>query len=343
MWNCRARRWAGAPVLGSITLMRARFAGVGGALPAHRISNDEVEAHLGLEVGWIEGRTGVQERRRLAPTESLVDLAEQASRDALADAGLQPSDLDQIVVATTSGPYLFPSMGCLLHDRLGLAGQPAFDVAAACAGFPYALATADQAIRAGDHRTVLVVGADALSRLCDPDDRITVPLFGDGAGAVVLQATDTHRGILATRLRAQGSLGEILKAPPGERTAEALLEEGTDPWMRMRGAEVFRAAVEHLVDLSREVLVAADLKPSDIDLLVPHQANLRIIRMVLAQLELPLSRTALNLQGCGNTSAASIPLALADALADGRLAEGDILLLNAVGGGITAGAVVARW
>ena len=337
-----ARRWAGDPVLGSILLMRARFAGVGGALPAHRVSNEEVEAHLGLEAGWIEGRTGVQERRRLAATESLVDLAEQASRDALTDADLQPSDVDQIVVATTSGPYLFPSMGCLLHDRLGLVAQPAFDVAAACAGFPYALATADQAIRAGDHRTVLVVGADALSRLCDPDDRITVPLFGDGAGAVVLQATESDRGILASRLRAQGSLSEILKAPPGARTAEALLEEGADPWMRMRGAEVFRAAVEHLVELSREVLTAADLQPSDIDLLVPHQANLRIIRMVLAQLELPISRTALNLQGCGNTSAASIPLALADALAAGRLAAGDILLLNAVGGGITAGAVVAR-
>ena len=338
-----ARRWARGLVLGSITVMRARFAGVGGALPAQRISNEEVESHLGLESGWIEGRTGVIERRRLAPSESLVDLAEQASRSALSDAGLLPSDLDQIVVATTSGPYLFPSMGCLLHDRLGLAEQPAFDVAAACAGFPYALATADQAIRAGDHRTVLVVGADALSRLCDPDDRVTVPLFGDGAGAVVLQVTDLDRGILGTRLRAQGSLSEILKAPPGERTAEALLEEGADPWMRMRGAEVFRAAVDHLVGLSREVLEAAGLSASDVHLLVPHQANLRIIRMVLAQLDLPMSRVALNLQRCGNTSAASIPLALSEAVAAGRLSEGDVLLLNAVGGGITAGAVVARW
>ena len=172
---------------------------------------------------------------------------------------------------------------------------------------------------------------------------MTVPLFGDGAGAVVLQATDLDRGILGTRLRAQGELSEILKAPPGVRTAEDLLEQGADPWMRMRGAEVFRAAVEHLVGLSLEVLAAAGLEASDVDLLVPHQANLRIIRMVLSQLDLPLSRTALNLQGCGNTSAASIPLALTDALAADRLSEGDILLLNAVGGGITAGAVVARW
>ena len=160
---------------------------------------------------------------------------------------------------------------------------------------------------------------------------------------MVLQVTDLDRGILGTRLRAQGSLSEILKAPPGERTAEALLEEGADPWMRMRGAEVFRAAVDHLVGLSREVLEAAGLSASDVHLLVPHQANLRIIRMVLAQLDLPMSRVALNLQRCGNTSAASIPLALSEAVAAGRLSEGDVLLLNAVGGGITAGAVVARW
>ena len=323
--------------------MRARFAGVGGALPVHKVSNAEVESSLGLESGWIEGRTGVVERRRLAPSESLVDLAEEAARNALNHAGLQPADIDQIVVATTSGPYLFPSMGCLLHDRLGLSDQPAFDVAAACAGFPYALATADQAIRAGDQRTILVVGADALSRLCDPADRVTLPLFGDGAGAVVLQATGGERGILATRRRAQGALWEILKVSPGVRTAEALLEEGADPWMRMRGAEVFRAAVDHLVGLSREVLEAAGLSASDVHLLVPHQANLRIIRMVLAQLDLPMSRVALNLQTCGNTSAASIPLALSEAVAAGRLSEGDVLLLNAVGGGITAGAVVARW
>lgn len=323
--------------------MRARFAGVGGALPVHKVSNAEVESHLGLEAGWIEGRTGVLERRRLAPSESLVDLAEEASRNALAHAGLMPADLDQIVVATTSGPYLFPSMGCLLHDRLGLSHQPAFDIAAACAGFPYALATADQAIRAGDHRTILVVGADALSRLCDPDDRVTLPLFGDGAGAVVLQAGEGERGILATRLRAQGALWEILKVPTGARTAEALLAEDADPWMRMRGAEVFRAAVDHLVGLSLEVLTQAGLEASDVQLLVPHQANLRIIRMVLAQLKVPSSRVALNLQGCGNTSAASIPLALSEAVAGGRLSEGDVLLLNAVGGGLTAGAVVARW
>ena len=322
--------------------MRARFAGVGGALPATVVLNAEVEAHLGEEPGWIEKRTGVRERRRLAPDEDLLDLVEQAARRALDSAGLAPAALDAIIVATTSGPFLFPSLACLLHERLGLAQQPAFDVAAACAGFPYALTTADQAIRSGDHRSVLVVGADALSRLCDPDDRVTVPLFGDGAGAVVLVAEENDsRGILATRLRAQGTLQQILQAPSGARTARALAL--ADPWMRMRGAEVFRAAVEHLVALSREVLAAAHLEPADVDLMVPHQANVRIIRMVLSQLTLPEEKVALNLDRCGNTSAASIPLALEEALTQGRLQEGDILLLNAVGGGITSGAVVARW
>lgn len=324
--------------------MRSRFAGVGGALPPTIVSNAEVESHLGLEDGWIEGRTGVRERRRLAPGESLVDLAEEAARAALADAGLATTDLDGVVVATTSGPFLFPSLACLLHDRLGLSQQPAFDVAAACAGFPYALTTADRAIRSGDQGALLVVGADALSRLCDPDDRVTVPLFGDGAGAVVVVAEEaTERGILANRLRADGSLWEILTLPAGARTAQELALADADPFMRMRGQEVFRAAVDHLVALSREVLEAAGLEPADVDLLVPHQANLRIIRMVLTQIELPETKVALNLDSCGNTSAASIPLALRAAIDAGRLSEGDVLLLNAVGGGMTAGAVVARW
>ncbi|MEO2166714.1 MAG: beta-ketoacyl-ACP synthase III [bacterium] len=324
--------------------MRTRFAGVGGALPETVVSNAEVEAQLGLDPGWIEGRTGVRERRRLAPDEDLIDLAEQAARTALGSAGIAAAEIDAIVVATTSGPFLFPALACLLHERLGLHQQPAFDVAAACAGFPYALTNADRAIRSGDHRSVLVVGADALSRLCDPQDRVTVPLFGDGAGAVVLMAEEEGpRGILATRLRAQGDLQGILQAPSGVRTVAELALEGADPWMRMRGAEVFRAAVEHLVALSREVLAAADLEPADVDLLVPHQANLRIIRMVLSQLEMSEDKVALNLDRCGNTSAASIPLALEGALAEGRLHEGDLLLLNAVGGGITSGAVLVRW
>lgn len=323
--------------------MRARIAGVGAALPETIVTNAEVEDSLGLERGWIEGRTGVRERRRLRADESLVDLAEEAARAAIAAAGLSPADLDAVVTATTSAPEVFPSLACRVHERLGLRVQPAFDVAAACAGFPYALTSGDRAIRARDHETVLVVGADALTRLCDPTDRITVPLFGDGAGAVVLVAEDGDRGILGSRLRADGSLGEILVAPAGARHVDALLAEAADPWMRMRGAEVFRAAVDHLVALSRELLEDIGSSPADVDLIVPHQANLRIIRMVLGQLGVPEERVALNLESCGNTSAASIPLALADALAADRLKAGDLLLLNAVGGGFTAGAVAARW
>ena len=332
-------------------MKRSRFAGVGAALPSQVVTNAEVETRLGVEAGWIEGRTGVRERRILRPDESLVDLAERAAREAMTAAGIEPSHLGVIVVATTSGPYLFPSLACLLHERLGCGAQPALDVAAACAGFPYAVSVADQAIRAGDHEVALVVGADRLSAYCEPTDRGTSALFGDGAGAVVLVAEGESgpgdrvapRGILAARLRAIGSQWPILYVRSGARTAEELVAEGADPWMRMRGAEVFRMAVEQLVALTREVLTVAGLEAEQVALLVPHQANLRIIRMMIEQLGISEQRVGINLDRCGNTSAASIPIALRDAERAGRLSPGDVLVLNAVGGGMTAGAVVARW
>jgi 3-oxoacyl-[acyl-carrier-protein] synthase-3 len=329
-------------------VLRSRFIGVGAALPSTVVGNAEIESRLDVEPGWIESRTGVRERRVVRGDESLVDLAERAARGALDAAGIGASTLDAIVVATTSAPYLFPSLACLVHARLGLASQPAFDVAAACAGFPYALNVADQAIRAGDHRRVLVLGADCLSAFCEPTDRVTTPLFGDGAGAVVLQAEESGgapapRGILASRLRALGSQWEILYVPAGKRRVEELTVPGADPWMRMRGQDVFRLAVEQLVALTREVLDAAGLSSDDVALLVPHQANVRIIRMMLAQLRIPEARVCVNLERCGNTSAASIPLALRDAVEQDRLRPGDVLVLNAVGGGMTAGAIVARW
>src|SRR6266481_3131635 len=321
-------------------MRRARFAGAGAALPSHVVANAEIEDRLGVEHGWIE-RTGIRERRVLAGAESLVDLAEHATRDALAAASLATSDVDAVVVATASSAYRFPSLACLLHERLGLANAPAFDVAAACAGFPYALAVADQGIRAGDYQAIAVVGADCLSAFVDPADRATAPLFGDGAGAVVLEAdADARpeaRGILACRLRALGAMWPILTAPIA---AEGTSAPGS---MHMNGPEVFRVAVEHLVDLTREVLAAAGATPDDVALFVPHQANLRIIRMMLQLLHIDESRAYVNLSRYGNTSAASIPFALAEAVRDGRLAAGDLVVLNAVGGGITAGAVVARW
>lgn len=328
-------------------MLRSRFVGVGAALPARVVPNAEIEVRLGVDPGWIESRTGVRERRLVGGDETLVDLAERAARDALREAGVEPASVGAIVVATSSGPYHFPSLACLLHARLGLTAQPAFDVAAACAGFPYALTVADQSIRCGDHERVLVVGADCLSTYCDPQDRGTSALFGDGAGAALLVADrddgSTPRGLLASRLRALGSQWEILYVPAGARRIDDLTAVGADPWMRMRGQEVFRVAVEQLVALSREVLAAAGIAPADVALMVPHQANARIVRMMVAQLGVPQDRVGLNLDRCGNTSAASIPLALRDALDQGRLRAGDILLLNAVGGGMTAGAVVARW
>lgn len=328
-------------------MLRSRIVGVGSALPEVVVGNDAVERQLGVESGWIEGRTGVVERRILGDADALVDLAEAAARSALTRAQIAPKDLDAIVVATTSGPYMFPSLGCLLHDRLGVGISPAFDVAAACAGFPYALTVADQGIRAGDQQKVLVVGADRLSALCEPTDRVTTPLFGDGAGAVVLQAEqqpdDAPNGILVCRLRALGELWPILYVRAGARDPAALPPDGPDPWMRMKGQDVFRAAVEHLVALTREVLDVAGIAADDVKLLVPHQANVRIIRMMTSQLKIPEERVGINLDRCGNTSAASIPIALDEATQAGRLETGDVLVVNAVGGGMTAGAIVARW
>lgn len=328
-------------------VLRSRIVGVGAALPETVVGNDAVEARLGVESGWIEGRTGVRERRILADGDSLVDLAEAAARAALDQASVAPKDVDAIVVATTSGPYLFPSLACLLHERLGIGTSPAFDVAAACAGFPYAVTVADQGIRAGDHQRVLVVGADRLSALCEPTDRMTSPLFGDGAGAVVLvadeQSGEGGSGILVARLRALGDLWPILYVRSGARRPEDLPPGGEDPWMRMKGQDVFRAAVEQLVALTREVLDLAGLRPEDVQLLVPHQANVRIIRMMISQLKISPDRVGINLDRCGNTSAASIPIALEEAHRAGKLKTGDVLVVNAVGGGMTAGALVARW
>lgn len=318
--------------------IRARFVGVGASLPATVVPNAILEDRLGLARGWIE-RTGIRERRLLGDDGTLVDLAERAARDALVMAGRAPAALDAIVVATTSGPYRFPSLGCLLHERLGLATAPAFDVAAACAGFPYALSVAEQHVRAGGAETVLVVGADALSTMVDPGDRTTAVLFGDGAGAVVLVRDTGTRGVLACRLRALGALWRILTAPAGAQCANPL----DDPFLRMEGQEVFRAAVEHLVDLTRGVLADAGLDAAAVRLFVPHQANLRIIRMMQQLLGIDDARVAVNLDRYGNTSAASIPIALAEAVAAGRLAAEDVFVMNAVGGGITAGAVAARW
>ena len=324
-------------------MVRSRFVGAGAALPARIVPNVEIEDRLGLEHGWIE-RTGIRARRVLGDDATLVDLAERAARAALAAASVVPAALDAVVVATTSGPYLFPSLACLLHARLGLGVVPAFDVAAACAGFPYALTIADQGIRVGDYRTVLVVGADCLSTVVDPGDRGTATLFGDGAGAVVLRAdADATRGILACRLRALGARWESLYVPVGARRAEEIAADGEGRWMRMDGPEVFRTAVEQLVDLTREALTAVGLTTRDVALFVPHQANLRIIRMMLQLLGIDEARVAVNLDRYGNTSAASIPIALTEAVEAQRLVGGDVVVLNAVGGGITAGAIVARW
>jgi 3-oxoacyl-[acyl-carrier-protein] synthase-3 len=330
-------------------MIRARIVGAGAALPARVVPNAVIEDRLGLARGWI-ARTDIEERRVLGNDASLVDLAERAARDALTASGLDPAALDVVIVATTSGPYQFPSLACLLHQRLGLRKQPAFDVAAACAGFPYALMSADTGIRSGAYGTALVVGADCLSTMTDPRDVGTSALFGDGAGAVVARSEDdaasapgAGRGILACRLRAVSEAWQILSLRAGARRPEEFSADPDQFWMHMDGPEVFRAAVAELVDLTREVLDAAGVRAEDVALVIPHQANGRIIRSMLQLLRIDEGRAFVNLTRYGNTSAASIPIALTEAIAAGRVHDGDLVVLNAVGGGITAGAAVLRW
>ena len=293
-------------------MLRSRFAGVGAALPSHVVGNAEIESRLGVEPGWIEGRTGVRERRIVSDAEPLLDLAERAARDAIAAAGIAPQAIDAIVVATTSAPYLFPSLGCLLHARLGLAFQPAFDVAAACAGFPYALTVADQAIRAGDHERVLVVGADCLSTYCDPLDRVTVPLFGDGAGAAVLsQRPDPGRRSIAWH--AFGSLTN-----PAER--DALKFETQHGMLRnILTRPVPRLAADHAQQVLQRVLDAAGLAPDDIAAWIMHAGGRDVLLALQKTLQLDdgeLRYSAAMLREYGNMSSAFVYYVLQAALRD---------------------------
>ena len=316
----------------------SRILGTGGFLPARVLTNKDLEQIVDTSDEWIRERTGIRQRHIVGDGESCCDLAEMAARRAIESAGLVPTDIDLIVVATTTPDQIFPSTACLLQQRLDIHGCPAFDVQAVCTGFVYALAIADKFIRAGTSQRALVVGAETLSRILNWQDRGTCVLFGDGAGAVVVGAAE-EPGILSTHLHADGAYKDLLQVPRG-------IGSGTcdgDPYMEMRGNEVFKVAVTTLGRIVDETLEANGLEKSDIDWLIPHQANTRIIQATARKLHLPMEQVVVTVGEHGNTSAASIPLALDTAIRDGRIRRGQTLLMEAFGGGFTWGSVLARY
>ena len=321
-----------------MTGLRAQFRGVGAYLPERVVTNDELASRMDTSDGWIRERTGIRERRIAAPDEMTSDLALEASRRALEAAGRDARDLDLIVLATATPDRTFPSTATAVQAGLGMTGGAAFDVQAVCSGFIYALAVADNFIRSGQARSALVIGAETFSRILDWEERETSVLFGDGAGAVVLEACkDDPRHLLSTHLHSDGRHGELLYVDGGPSST------GTVGHLRMKGREVFKHAVTNLVQVVDEALAANGLGPDAIDWIVPHQANLRILRATGRKLGIGEDRVIVTVDRHANTSAASVPLALAAGVGDGRIGEGDMLLFEAMGGGFTWGAALARW
>jgi 3-oxoacyl-[acyl-carrier-protein] synthase-3 len=318
-------------------MIYSRILGTGSHLPARTLTNADLEAIVDTTATWIFERTGIEKRHLVSDGETCCDLAEAAARRALDAAGLQPSDIDLIIVATTTPDQFFPSTACLLQQRLGVHGCPAFDLQAVCTGFVYAVGVADKFIRTGAAKRALVVGAETLSRILNWEDRGTCVLFGDGAGAVVLEASD-EPGIISTHLHADGAYKDLLQVPGG-------LGNGNPDarFIEMKGNEVFRVAVTTLGRIVDETLEAAGLAKSDIDWLIPHQANIRIIQATARKLDLPMERVVVTVAEHGNTSAASIPLAFDQAVRDGRIQRGELLLMEAFGGGFTWGSVLVRY
>ncbi|MBP7488585.1 MULTISPECIES: beta-ketoacyl-ACP synthase III [Azospira] len=319
--------------------MYAKITGVGSYLPAQAVSNDDLVAR-GVDTSdeWIATRTGIRNRHLAEPGQTSSDLGFEAARRAMEMAGVDAAELDLIIVATSTPDFIFPSTACLLQSKLGNKGATCFDVQAVCAGFVYALSIAEKFVRSGSHKKALVVGAEVFSRILDWNDRGTCVLFGDGAGAVVLEASDAP-GILATALHADGSHHGILSVP-GNVAGGAVIG---DPFLRMDGQAVFKFAVRVLADVAAETCAAAGVATSDVDWLVPHQANLRIIDSTGKKLGIPSDKVVVTVDRHGNTSAASVPLALDTAVRDGRIQRGQKVLLEGVGGGFTWGAVLFQF
>ncbi|MFC1560602.1 beta-ketoacyl-ACP synthase III [Pseudomonadota bacterium] len=319
----------------------ARIIGTGGYLPSNVVTNHDLEKLVDTSDQWIRERTGIEQRHIAVEGETTVDLAEQASRNAIEAAGIDASEIDLIIFATSTPDKIFPSSACILQARLDIHGCPAFDIQAVCTGFIYALSIAEKFIKTGSARTALVVGAEVFSRILNWEDRGTCVLFGDGAGAVILQA-DEETGILSSHIHADGKYENLLWVPHGVGDGFDQVKEGK-AFVEMRGNEVFKMAVNTLGRIVDETLAANDMKKSDIDWLVPHQANIRIITATARKLKMSMDQVVVTVNKHGNTSAASVPLALDVAVRDGRIKRGELVLLEAFGGGFTWGSVLVRF
>jgi len=318
-------------------LINAKILGTGSYLPEKVVTNKDLEKQVDTSDQWIQERTGIKKRHIAEDNQTTCDLAEFAARNAMDAAGLSAEDIDMVIVATTTPDRVFPSTACLLQQRLGIKGGAAFDIQAVCTGFVYALGVAEKFIATGSAKNILVVGAETLSRIVDWSDRGTCILFGDGAGAVVLGASD-EPGIMSVHLHADGSYENLLTVPAG-------ISEGYDnpAFIEMKGNEVFKMAVNTLGRIVDETLDANQLEKGDVDWLIPHQANIRIINATAKKLKMPMDHVVVTVGDHGNTSAASVPLALDTAVRDGRIKRGEILLLEAFGGGFTWGSVLIKY
>lgn len=315
-------------------MIYSKIAGTGSYLPKKILSNADFEKMVDTTAEWIFTRTGIRERHIAAKGEFSSDLALEASKNAIASAGIVPADIDLIIVATTTPDKIFPSVATMLQRKLGIAGCPAFDVQAVCSGFIYALATADNFIKVGSAKCALVIGAETFSRIADYTDRSNCILWGDGAGAVILQASK-DKGIISTHLHADGNYEKMLHVPHRH--------DGTSDTVHMEGNAVFKMAVNTLDQIVDETLAANNMQKSDIDWLVPHQANIRILQATAKKLDMSMDRVVVTVDKHGNTSAASIPLALDVAVRDGRIKRGEIILMEAFGGGFTWGSALVKY
>lgn len=326
-------------------MVRSRITATGSYAPEKVLTNFDLEKIVDTSDEWITERTGIKERRIAHENQAASDLAYKAAKIALKKAALTEKDIDLLIVATVTGDMPFPSTACILQDKLGAKNAAAFDINAACSGFLYGIYIADSLIRTGMHKKVLVIGTEVLSKITDWQDRTTCVLFGDGAGAVILEPTDKNRGIISMSINSDGSMWELLHLPAGgskKPTSSDSIEKRLH-YIKMKGNETFKAAVRTLEELVVTMLRENKLDPSQLSLLIPHQANLRIIQATANRLGLPMEKVVVNLDRYGNTSAASIPIALDEALQTGRIRDGDYILLEAFGGGFTWASALIKW
>ena len=326
-------------------MTRTKIVSTGSYLPEKVLTNFDLERMVETSDQWITERTGIKERRIANENQAASDLAHEASKIALDRASLKAEDIDLIITATVTGDMPFPSTACILQDKLGAKKAAAFDINAACSGFLYGLYVADSFIRSGMHKKILVVGTEVLSKITDWEDRTTCILFGDGAGAVIVEPTIEDRGILSMSVNSDGSMWDLLHLPAGGSKIPASRESVDNKlhYIKMKGNETFKFAVRTLEDLVVKILEENNLSPSQLSLLIPHQANLRIIQATADRLGLPMDKVLINIDKYGNTSAASIPIALDEAVISGRIKEGDYILLEAFGGGLTWASALLKW